>query len=130
MDKAGYKRARIFAPYHDLDLDDFEELSSNKVALDLTIRWIESEKSDPRGICYVGPPGVGKTFLAMCCAKRAVEEGMSVHCMQLAQYIEMQRRYISLEGMRDHPEVAEEWWGYYRDFQNLRAKTQVVVVDD
>jgi DNA replication protein DnaC len=126
---------RPFTPFRDKSISDFiPEHPSQKEALDAVTAYIENREENyrhGRGLLLMGPPGVGKTFLANLVLKSFMEAGDTVEAIELDSYIGLfHERFSLLEQMKHNDYDDDRFDKINQQLFNIRGKTKWVLLDD
>ena len=85
----------------------FEHFIGREKEMDDLIQLLAFDTSDIRGVSVVGPPGVGKSTLAIHTGQRMEKRGMVIHYVDLYQVLDMSSAKSNiLRGVEFHAEFA------------------------
>jgi DNA replication protein DnaC len=125
---AGFPRflesARIPARYHDCEFENFDAYGPNQMSLQGARTWAERFADEyplnDRGLLIMGPPGVGKTHLAVATLRRlAIDKGVA--CL----FCDVQDLLRQLQATFDRQSGMTEL-----DLLQPVLQTEIVLLDD
>jgi DNA replication protein DnaC len=122
---------KLFPRYADKSLADFQILDpSHEAALQTVKDYLSRLYECCRmgiGLTFLGPVGVGKTYLAQMVLKEAQAQGHSIESVELSTYIDLHQERMMLS--RSDPE-GDEIQVVNQHIRKIRGKTDFVLFDD
>lgn len=96
----------------DINYEHVRGLERNKMMMLIQCDWIKQHQN----VIFLGPTGIGKSYLACALGQRACREGLSVRYLRMAKLFELLR--------------AAQAMGKYPALMSTLSKTDLIILDD
>src|SRR6516225_956270 len=125
-------QGKIFNQFEGKTLDNFEpKYEDQEEALRIVREWMD-EPFSSQGLTIVGPPGVGKTFLACMACKYNIEQGIRTECIEMSSYVDMFKNEFRLSRMiqSGKDDRDDEYNALTKRLKYIKMGARLLLLDD